>query len=273
MSKFIFGLVALLAVSTTASSAIAEGWRPAHDIVRVQHNGVFYNRPVGWGWGGGWRWASTVEGDWMVGLGQLRLATAQAMLVRAQAAYEWEKVRQLRALVNFQINELKVLQRTKWNLLQQSKKYENQLSALTGIVNGRLQPWTFSAINFFLAQPNVDVVALSEITVGAMRADSGLYRTNEGGPDRPFVEFAGGNLVEFAEFLRTNSYSTKVGSQSWVQLNKLRTYFIEKGEEILDEVVDRYNTVKDGQYDPWEPLSIHSTLVDFEGKDPKAEIK
>jgi hypothetical protein len=270
MQKFILGLACLSVVA--ASSANADAWRPAHRIVRVHHNGVDYSRPVGWTYGSGWRWAATVEGDWMIGLGQLRLQTAQAWLVQAQAAYQWQKVRQLRALVNFQINELKALQRTKYNLLMEAKRFEARGEDLDTIVSGHLRPATYAAILFFMKQPNVDPTAIAEVRVEAIRADGAFYHSSSAST-KPIEDFAGGNLIELVEFLRKNNYNVRPGSAPWVELNKLRTLLVEKGEEVLDEVVSRYESLKDGSYDAWEPLAIHSNLVDFEGKDPKEAIK
>ncbi len=207
----------------------------------------------------------TAQGDFLRALGELRLHTAYAELALARAQGEWARVRAYSAFINtLNQDSIRLEARLKQNF-RLLVKVDKQGQKLNGILKGKTDPATVSALEFFLAMiPGEKLAGLIQLDIPALNKEDfklrWLLQTVKdpvtGEPSRQEIvleDFAGGNLYNLIAYLRHFPVQVVVGSQAHLVLIELRNQLVAAGSVIVEELEGKMSNLSEEKTNLWAP--------------------
>lgn len=176
------------------------------------------------------------QATYVVAMAEANLKNAQAELFLAQAAHEWERVRQLRLLVNRLELELKRARKQEHAVEAQIKKVTEHARRINLLKMGRSSKYVHASLFFILTQ-----VVPSAVVGDTLGRDVGSFQARDFVPnkkDREAVAFEGGNVGQLLEFIKANDFSFSPFSPAHLEVVEA----MEAIEAAADEETAKLNT-------------------------------
>lgn len=180
------------------------------------------------------------EGEYRIAVAQSELLFAQANLTNAQAAHEWQRVRELTLLVNRRALELRRLAKLEYKIQQQAQQLEDRTISLQVIKTGRTSPYVFQALRF-IEMRAIPAPLLAEVMSTHIRA----YEADHFVPNKPGAEpldFEGGNLGQLLSFAEKRQFSFAPFSPAHLEvlqgLGKLEQAVIDRTVQLRAQLAE-----------------------------------
>lgn len=211
-----------------------------------------------------WHHGTTIQGDWLRGIAQLRIATAQAMYQQMLARQQYDRARAYEIFLGKLQTDLKNLDRQLIQAEKFQKKIASHVKGLNSLLNGVVSSNTTQSIYFFLklvdAETHDKLVMLPVEALPLSDFDQTSFVRTHYNRETKEIEkvaveiepFPGGTLLDFLKWMNKNPVKMKKGTKAQTMLLEVRNMFIKAGEEWYAKVQAQMEEVDKQKDDVWK---------------------
>ncbi len=190
------------------------------------------------------------QGEFIVDISIAQLNWAKANLVNAQAAFEWQRARELQLLVDRLELELKRLRQDEYKMRALIQQISDTATTFNVINTGTTSQFVFQAFNFLLIRAVPTGVVKDSMTVSVPSFSADNFVPNNKGVTP--IPFPGGNVGMLMHFLQKNNYSLEPFREAHVAILGAIQQMVDAANQRISDIQDQMEALRNGTLDIWK---------------------